>query len=147
MNSNSIDYNLAIESPRKVIDFLSKLYGVKVDFVDDWDYGSCYYWEKRIEISIHQTNRQMISTFFHEMGHIYCYENNLWKSVHCAILPENYKRYIRSFLKAERWIDDWAYNECKKWFPNHRYIKTYYNKEGIEFTKEHLKEVKNRYKK
>jgi hypothetical protein len=147
MKSKDIDYNLVSESPRLVIDFLSKYYNVKVDFVDDCDYGSCYYWEKRIEISINQTPKQMISTFFHELGHIYCYENSLWVSAHSTILPESYKTYIRCFLKAERWIDDWAYNECKKWFHRHRYIKTYYNKEGIEFTKDHLKEVKNRFKK
>jgi hypothetical protein len=147
MEIKELSIDMIDESPKIVIDFLSNHYGVKVDFVDDWDYGSCYYWENRMEISINQTKKQMISTFFHELGHLYCYNNNIWKSCHSTILPENVSTYIRCFLKSERWIDNWAHNEVKKWFPKHRYVKTYYNKEGIEFTKDHLKYIKNKYKK
>ena len=82
----------------------------------------------------------MLSTFFHEIGHLHCWEHKLWKSYHVGrplslLNAEEKKKYIRTALKAERWVDDWAKKEMRKHFPNLPYIASYDDHTGEIFLK------------
>jgi len=56
---------------------------------------------------------------FHELGHIHCYINGIWKNYHFdlgnVLTTEKKNLVIKTGLKAERWIDNWAMNEVKKY--------------------------------
>ena len=44
-------------------------------------------------------------------------------------------KYVRTALKAERWIEKWAEKEMKKHFNGIKYTSGYYNESGEYFTK------------
>lgn len=85
---------------------------------------------KNITIALINDERDIIQTFFHELGHGYCIKNGLWKSYHIKYINNESERdkYIRTGLKAERWVDRWAEQEMKKYFPNLKY-KPYYSED------------------
>jgi len=90
------------------------------------DYGYCRYWCNSISINIHQSPIDIISTFFHEIGHIYCFDNNLWLSYHVnkplkELTTIERKLYIKTALRAERWVDRWAKKEMSKHFSTIEY--------------------------
>lgn len=126
---------------KKIIIDLSREYNIRVHFVKTGtDYGSARYWNRSISININQTRSAMISTFFHELGHIYCWEKKIWKSFHVnkplQYLTKSQKlKYLRTALKAEKWIDRWAEKEMKKHFTKIKYINSYDNINRNEFTK------------
>lgn len=76
-----------------------------------------------------------ICTFFHELGHIHCYRNNLWMNFHFIHADAKKKKVdtsVRIALKAERWVDRWAAKEMKKYFPNIKYHWPYSDKQRIK---------------
>lgn len=82
---------------------------------------------RNIKIALVNDERDLIQTYFHELGHGYCIKNGLWKSYHKSTLnnTQEVDLYIRTALKAERWVDKWAEKEMKKHFPDLKY-KPYY---------------------
>lgn len=135
----------------KVLHELSNHYNIRLHFTESmgkYDHGCARYWVNSISISKKQSSRSMISTFFHEMGHIYCFENGLWKSFHINKSIEDLTRsealkYLRTALKAERWVDNWAKKEMKKHFPKMKYIPGYdSDQSGREFTNSIKKMIK-----
>jgi hypothetical protein len=127
----------------KLIVELSKEYEVRLHFKNDGGNSGCArYWGNSISININQSCVGMLSTFFHEMGHIYCFENSLWKSYHVNkpfehLTKEEKSKFIRVALRAERWVDNWAKVEMNKHFPHLKYQDSYLSKEdGQEFMDE-----------
>lgn len=102
--------------------------------------------------------RDKISTFFHELGHSYCYNNKIWAEYHGAgrvyIRNNRYYRtrkslriYIRTAYRAEQWVDRWAKTEMKKWFPYLKYRAGYTTKEDKKwFYRNHLNFFRNNLK-
>lgn len=129
---------------KKLLIELSKEYQVRLHFneTDKTSVGSARYWNNSISVNPNQSAIGMLSTFFHEMGHVYCWENSLWKSFHVNkpiedLNKKEKRKYISTALKAERWVDNWAKNEMRKHFPHLKYMDGYLSKEsGTEFTKE-----------
>lgn len=122
-------------------------FDVKVEFCNIWDRGECYVTQRRIVIStFEQTPEEMLCTFFHELGHIECSNRKIW-TVYNTLPFSNMSKsdkssYIRTALKAERWIDKWASKKIKEYFPTINYTLTYFESEGVEYMKDHLKEFK-----
>ena len=134
---------------KKLLIDLAKEYQVRLHFnIDKTSVGSARYWNNSISVNTNQSALGMLSTFFHEMGHIYCWNNSLWKSFHInkpiEKLTKNEKRkYILTALKTERWVDNWGKKEMSKHSPHLKYMDGYLSKEsGKEFTKEIKKELR-----
>ncbi len=78
-----------------------------------------------------------LSTLFHELGHLYCYQNGLWKNYH--LTRSNIHKIRKIALKAERYVDKHACNTLKKYDPAIEYH-MFYSKPGApEFLKNYYK--------
>ena len=97
---------------RKLLIDLAKEYQVRLHFnIDKTSVGSARYWSNSISINTNQSALGMLSTFFHEMGHIYCWNNSLLKSFHInkpieKLTKKEKRNYILTALRAERWVDN-----------------------------------------
>lgn len=123
-------------------DYEVKIYFSNTSFID----GCARYWNNSISVSLRQTPVGMLSTFFHEIGHLHCWENKLWRSYHVTkplklLTSEEKKKYIRTALKSERWVDNWAKKEMRKHFPNLSYIESYDDHTGEIFLKQIKKKL------
>lgn len=130
---------------RQIIQELAKEYRVRVFFTKNMkSRGLARYWRRSISLCAIQPPRIMISTFFHELGHVYCYDNGLWASYHNEIPPikMSYREkqlLYRTALRAERWVDKWAEHEMSKHYPELKYYTTYNDDEVV---KDFLKSIK-----
>ena len=110
---------------------LAKSYRVRVYFSKKCsDRGVARFWRRSITINTNLNPIEKMSTFFHELGHIYCYDQGLWVNYHndkpIEQLTDKEKRLIiRTAVRAEKWIDKWAEVEMKKSYPNLNYFTTY----------------------
>jgi hypothetical protein len=127
----------------KILRELALEYEVRIHITSSYlDFGFALYWNNSIMVSMNQSAPSMFSTFFHEIGHIYCWNNSLWTSYHCNksydhLTKKEKKKIIMTGLKAERWVDKWAKVEMKKHFPNIKYQPGYSTKEdGDSFLRE-----------
>lgn len=116
---------------QEIIRSLSKQYKVRTTFSKSIKCrGLSRYWRRSITINSTCTTREQMSVFFHELGHIYCYDNGLWKNYHLDKFPgdmtdeEKWLCY-NTAIKAERWIDKWAEKEMKKHYPDLKFITSY----------------------
>lgn len=116
---------------------LAKMYGVKVRFVNIDTTGSCAY----VENAIHLTNKnisrvQLLSTFFHELGHIYCYLKGKYKQYHYSksyknLTKKEKKAIILTGYRAEKYVERFGENELKKLYPHLKYRDFY----GTEYSR------------
>lgn len=96
----------------KYLRSICKDYDVKVCFRSNLDKdvdGEVDTDNETIFINIKASRRQMSQSVFHELGHIYCVRNGLWKEFH---KNTDYSA-IQSF-DAENWIEHWAKQEWDK---------------------------------
>ena len=107
---------------------------IRLDYFNDESAsGYCEFNEGIIYINLNKNkNRsEYYSTLFHELGHIHCYKNNIWKKYHIVkkrisdLTKEEKLGLIRTGLKAEVWVDKWAEKEMKKYYPNLKYHQSY----------------------
>jgi hypothetical protein len=116
---------------KSIILSLAKEYKVKVFFSKSVkEKGLARYWRRSMTISTNYPPVSQLSTFFHELGHIYCYQHGLWPKYHLLKAPEymtlkEKRSCYATALKAERWIDNWAKKEMTKHFPNVKFVFTY----------------------
>lgn len=73
---------------------------------------------------------QKVFIFFHELGHIHCYNNDIWERYHkhkpySEFTLEEIPEYVEYALDAEQWVDQWAATEMAKNFPEITYPFTY----------------------
>lgn len=99
--------------------------------------GEARFWRRSISINYNYDPSVMMSTFFHELAHIYCYDNDLWKNYHtCKKMSELNERekqlLIRTAVRAEKWCDKWAEKEMKRHYPDLPYFTTYNDTDVIK---------------
>lgn len=122
---------LTDDNVRDVLSGLAREYGVRLYFNGKTNsLGQARYWGRSISINKDQPTASMVSVFFHELGHIHCYDEGKWRSYHNTKPPykmtdREKQLMIRTALRAERWIDRWARREMRKHFPRLRYITNY----------------------
>lgn len=119
----------------KKINIICEKYNVNLIF-DDID-TIAYYDDNIKTIILNKKNKfkliELIPIIFHELGHKYCFENNLFVAYHY----ETDKRLFKlTALKAERFVDRWAANEMKKNGFDFEYPMYYYNKNRVKYFKE-----------
>lgn len=92
---------------------ISKKYNVSIVFQNLTD-GVAWYTHTNKTITIdkkYQNKRnKLIPIIFHELGHKYCYERNLFNAYHWE---NDLGKILKTGLKAERFVDKWAANEMK----------------------------------
>ena len=127
---------------------MAEEYNVKVFYsnsMNGFD-GMSRYWKRSISLNCSLNASTMLATFFHEIGHIHCWDNSIWQSYHIDKSPSRLNnneksKFIRTALKAERWVEKWAKKEMKKHFPHLKYVSSGYSSKE---EKDHfLKYVKN----
>lgn len=138
----------------KEIEKLAKKYDIEVIFekIDDLGGYILYDNPKYIFISEdYKTKRpDLLRIFFHELGHIHCLRTGKWRAYHSSFALYNnkntyYKNYLRTALKAERWVDKWAYNELQKYDRRIAYDFPYSGKHAQQwFYESHLNGIKSK---
>lgn len=120
----------------KIREFL-KQFDVRVHFVKrshSLAYGSLSLIEIGVEES-YPTNSKLWSTVFHELAHIICYRENLYKTYHHENRSKKkFARYIRRYgLRAERFVDNMAKKMMKEYFPKIKFEDSYLTEYEIEW--------------
>jgi len=110
---------------------LARDYRVKLFFNKKTDsLGQARFWARSISVNRDLAPRQMLSVFFHELGHIHCHEHGKWSSYHNVkpndeLTERERELMVRTAVKAERWVDGWARAEMAKHFPGVEYFTNY----------------------
>lgn len=114
---------------KKRIGRWAKRYNVHVEYADLGNSNGEAYVDKIVLNSDIGSWRELLYTFFHELGHIHCHRTGLWSSFHNPDKTgiEYAQRIIRTSLKAERWVDRWACREVRKHYPKFRPYCPYYH--------------------
>lgn len=114
-----------IDSCIEELKILAKHYKVKVYYSKNLKWAQGLAHKNSFTVSLYNTNpERLISTFFHELGHIDCKRNGKWKVFHTNDRTQ-IQKFRRTAFKAELWIDKWAEKEMKKWKPNMNYVDSY----------------------
>lgn len=116
----------------KIIKDICKTVGVRIHHKNIKSFsGQAKLPERIIEISTKfiKSRREYLSTFFHELGHFYCYDNDIYPIFHGkrdfnSILDE-FKAMKLTALRAEKFVDKWAAKIMRKYFPKIRFVHAY----------------------
>lgn len=74
----------------------------------------------RIELWSEKADEELIQTFFHELGHWFCYKHDVYHRYHWGELNG---LWLQNAILAERWVEEWGRMECAKVFPEVRWKK------------------------
>lgn len=103
--------------------------GVRYRLTRDWAYmGSCCPIKKIVTLNLDCTYVEILSTFFHEVGHVEARKKGKFKVYHSVAEFRSRKErmiFNRTALRAELWVEDWAEKEFLKRFPKKKYSRTY----------------------
>lgn len=131
---------------KEEIKAICKYYGVDVEFMK-YSYGCCGFsdytnFKIRITPKAFRHGRGvLLITTFHELGHIYCYINSIYKKYHYSKpynkLTKKDKKAVRlTGFKAECFVERWAEKEMKKYYPSMKYRAYYGNEESKKWLRE-----------
>jgi hypothetical protein len=127
---------------KRILSELAQEYSIRIFYSS----SNNYYWRyisghtssnnASLTISTNQSASYMISTFFHELGHIHCFKTGKWQAFHIHKNPRYMSKtekslYLRTAVKAEKWVDKWAEKEMKKHFPQIKYSPGYSDPEIV----------------
>lgn len=110
---------------------IAKIYNVKVIYknLSHSAYIEC---NKRTIVMnrvVLKYQRIAFSSLFHEISHMICYDNNIYKSYH---KPKSKKQMMSNALNAERYVDIQGEKLMKFFFPKLKYCRSYRKKsDGI----------------
>lgn len=118
---------------------LAKQYKIRVYWSYDPKYmmGSGFWRSQTDTIHILGTEKDLLSIFFHELGHSFAFRNYIWPGYHghyfhsrggtTVYTKKGLVAKIRTGYKAECWVDNWGETEMKKYYPNLKYEKGYHS--------------------
>jgi hypothetical protein len=112
------------ETQRCIVQQLAHEYKVKLIYSEEWKASGVFLLPNTI--CIHPKTKDIIETFFHELGHVHCYRNKIFPAYH----KYKNKKYTRQAIlstafRAENYVDRWAEAECKTWFPEYEWHGSY----------------------
>lgn len=100
--------------------------------------------ERAIVIDLEETKSMNLfwSLVFHELGHIWCFDNDKYVIYHTDSLSEKeMAKYMhRNGLRIERYVDKIGKRLAKEYGMSFRYVKAYESKENIEWYRNWLRE-------
>lgn len=86
-------------------------------------------------LQLEVTERELVSNFFHELGHHLDYTSGLFRSFYSPKTPLYVQRKVS--LKAERHADKIGERLCRKYFPKVKFRKSYRSREDIQFNRDY----------
>jgi hypothetical protein len=136
---------IPLKKQKEIVRQLAKNYNVRVRFAKSDEYSGLYRPPNRIIIN--NSDEHIILTFFHELGHHYCYQNNIFPVYHGRVAAgkATLSAMASTAWRAEQWVDRWAKAECKQVFPELNWIAAYSEEDRkwlSEYAKKWLKEQK-----
>lgn len=72
-------------------------------------YGECRLDGKLISLNNRNSKREMLHTFFHELGHLYCIRHGIWKQFH-----KSKSISTKQIFRVENWVEQWAKKEWER---------------------------------
>lgn len=120
---------------RKNLLKISRNLNIKVRFKILSKYsGMAYAPDSSIIVDPYRNN--LFEAFFHEIGHVLDYRNNIYKRYNSC---KSSIKYARKYsLRAEIHADETGRKLCKKYYPKHHYKKSYRNASDRQFLKEYI---------
>lgn len=134
------------EVQKEIIRIIAKSLRLKLYFRRIKDYGGYFYPTRTIVISCEPHNEEyLLETFFHELGHWYCYHHDIYKAYHKPgrLTRKSRREMLRTATRAELFVDHWGEQRCAEYFPEIRWEGTYRDEESqIELIADLKKEYK-----
>jgi hypothetical protein len=134
----------ALDRARRIVEtvfnlkFISEYYGVKI-FFKKTNYEMAYYDDNRkaifVDKSFKNNFNELIPIIFHELGHKFCFEHNIYKHYH---YETDWKLFKLTALKAERYCDKYAKRELEKHKFNVDYPMYYYQPNRTRLFKKYI---------
>jgi hypothetical protein len=128
---------------KKVTD-LCKFYNTKVMFGYTGEGSEVDVEERLIVIDLLEIKniRYLWSIVFHELAHIYCYDNDIYRIYHEDTLPEKeMAKYVRKMgLRIERYVDKIGSKLMKEHGFTFRYVPAYNNKKDVKWFRKWIEE-------
>lgn len=123
----------------KLLHLLTNHYDVKLVF-KNVEGELAHYDDNTKTIYVNETfkenEKEWIAIVFHELGHKYCFDNNIFYHYH---YEKNVRLFQLTALKAERYVDRWAKKELKKHGFDIEYPMFYYSKGRTKAFKKYIK--------
>lgn len=121
------------KSTIKQIKDIADSYNVDLKFIRSG--GSACTHNTLIEIDLSECNSldTFLSLFFHELGHVYCYNKNLYEFYHKENDNRDKYSYMKKYgLRAERFVDRLGETLMKLYYPNNKFHKNYDTQEDVK---------------
>ena len=116
------------KNARRDVFSLARHYGVKVRLIRLKNYdGSVSMRSRVIYLREDLDSAMLLSTFFHELGHLHCRERGLFPAFHSPYVRSWRQVYAvrRTALRAELWVEKWAEEEYNKHVRGRPYVRSY----------------------
>lgn len=128
------------ENIRRHLEAIASLYGVRVKIVEKEFHfrGWADYRNHTVYVNLTGKYATDISTIFHEIGHVHCYREGLWKSYHYSknrLKRADIIKVRQTGYKSECWIESWAEREMRDLYPEYKYERFY----GSEYSRKWFK--------
>ena len=121
---------------RKEIREFMKQFDVKVHYVKKgWSYADMQREIIALDLRECDCEEKAWSLAFHELAHIVCYREGIYKKYHDDVLPpKKYAKYIRRYgLRAERHVDKMGEQFMAYYFPKMKYMQAYRDERDIKW--------------
>lgn len=107
---------MSTEELRKQLSVLATSYGATVSYEDLGPDDAGNTRENRIVLCNTLKGHDLVSAFYHELGHAHFYNTGVHKDYHEPALFERSAKYCdwKKSLVVEKQVDDWAEEEAKK---------------------------------
>lgn len=118
---------------KKNIKKISNDFSVTTKYIKEG--GSACFHNIIIEIDLSECNSldTFLSLFFHELGHVYCYNNNLYEFYHKENDKRDKYKYMKRYgLRAERFVDKIGEWLMSLYYPKSKFYLNYASKEDVE---------------
>ena len=126
----------------KIREFCKTEFGVRVH-ITRYGGSSCLPEEKLIELDRREisTIQELYSMTFHELAHLYCYENNLFYIFHHDSLPDKEMAlYMKKMgVRVEKFVDKKGKELMESFFPNIPFIGAYDDPKDVIWLKKWIK--------
>ena len=95
-----------------------------------------------------QSRDIFISSLLHEICHLIAFRTDKFKVFHCqgnvynGLQTRTIRIYLRTALRAERYVDEQAEKMCEKEFPSITFCRSYRDKQSISFLEADLEPLR-----
>lgn len=115
---------------------IAKLYGMKLRFKPSVGFEAEYWFgEQTAMVQLDNSSQELISNFFHELGHHIDYTSGLFRTFYDSRSPLYVQRKIS--LRAERHADLVGERLCKQYFPKIKFRRSYRSPEDVQFNRDY----------